>query len=158
MAYTIIKDTREKVGGWDFLPSDLCLGTEIGTLKTGDYTIKGMESIISIERKKSVSEIAMNVGKKQKPFEKEMVRLSKFKHAFILCEFSVNNILEFPKNSGIPRDKIDEVKITGKFILKCLMEYQIEYNVRVLFCDNNHNAIIVANSLFKRLYENAQKS
>jgi hypothetical protein len=37
--YTVIKDTREQ-DGWFFSPYDKCDGMEVGTLHTGDYTLK----------------------------------------------------------------------------------------------------------------------
>ena len=38
-------------------------------------------------------------------------------------------------------------------MLKCLLEYQLEYNIKILFCDNAKHAEMVAASLMKRLYE-----
>ena len=48
--YTVIKDTREQ-NGWSFSQYDKCAGMEIGTLHTGDYTLRGFEDVICIERK-----------------------------------------------------------------------------------------------------------
>ena len=42
-------------------------------------------------------------------------------------------------------------KITGKYILKALMEYQTWYGIHILFCDNAKNAQKVTESIFKRL-------
>ena len=154
--YTIIKDTREKQG-WDFPARDQCAGMEIGTLKTGDYTLKGFENVICIERKKSPTEIAGNLGTKRKPFEAEMQRMSKFKYGFIVCEFSMSELLEYPNNSSIPKSRMGQIFITGRYMLRCLLEYQLEYNVKILFCDNATHAATVAASLMKRLYETATK-
>ena len=68
--YTVIKDTREQ-DGWFFSPYDKCDGMEVGTLHTGDYTLKGFEDIVCVERKASVTEIAMNLGRKKKAFYDE---------------------------------------------------------------------------------------
>ena len=72
--YTVIKDTREQ-DGWIFAPYDRCEGMEVDTLHTGDYTLKGFEDIVCVERKASVSEIATNLGKKKKAFYNEMERM-----------------------------------------------------------------------------------
>ena len=61
--YTVIQDTREKEG-WYFSEYDKCSGMESGTLKTGDYTLRGFEELVCIERKASTSEISQNLGKK----------------------------------------------------------------------------------------------
>ena len=63
--YKVIKDTREQ-DGWFFSPYDKCSGMEVGTLNTGDYTLEGFEDVVCIERKASVSEVAMNLRKKKK--------------------------------------------------------------------------------------------
>ena len=72
--YTVIQDTREQ-DGWFFSPYDKCEGMERSTMLTGDYTLKGYEDVVCIERKASVAEIAMNLGKKKKPFQEEMQRM-----------------------------------------------------------------------------------
>ena len=84
--YTVIKDTREQ-DGWFFSSNDKCAGMEIGTLHTGDYTMKGFEDVVCIERKASVSEIAMNLGRKKKPFQEEMERMRDFQFSFLILEF-----------------------------------------------------------------------
>ena len=150
--YIVLKDSREKQG-WDFPRDNLCLGTEIATLKTGDYTLKGYEHLICIERKKEVAEIAGNVGKYKKRFEAEMQRINEFKHAFIICEFSLQDIIDYPKFSRVPKERRENIVISGKYVLKCLIEYQLKYNVKLIFCDNAENAAIFARSLMKRLYE-----
>ena len=69
--YTVIKDTREKEG-YFFKKYDKCSGMVVETMKTGDYTIKGLEDVLCIERKASVEEIANNLGKKKSAFLSEM--------------------------------------------------------------------------------------
>lgn len=155
--YIVIKDTREKQG-WDFPSNTSCAGVEIGTLKTGDYTLKGLEHLICIERKKNPAEVAGNLGFKKKPFEAEMQRMKEYPHAYIICEFSMSELLAYPKGSNIPRARQANIVITGRYMLRCLLEYQLDYNVRILFCDNAENAAVVAASLMKRLYENSKKT
>lgn len=150
--YTVIKDTREQ-DGWFFSPYDKCDGMEVGTLDTGDYTIKGFEEVVCIERKASVSEIAMNLGRKKAPFQDEMERMKDFPFAFIILEFSMDDLLKYPQGSRVPYKARSNVKVTGKYLLKCLMEFQIWYNTKILFCGNKNNAFLVCNSLFKRLNE-----
>ena len=45
------------------------------------------------------------------------------------------------------------IKITGKYMLKCLMEFQLYNNVHVLFCGNKHNAFLTVSSILKRVNE-----
>lgn len=154
--FTIIKDTREKEG-WNFMKTDYCDGMISKALKTGDYTLEGYENIICIERKKSPEEVSMNVGKERVRFNNEIKRMADFKHSFIICEFSCADLLGFPANSSMPKYKRLKIKMTGHYILRCLLEYSILNNVHVLFCDNPRTAQSVALSLFKRITENEKQ-
>ena len=150
--YTVIKDTREQ-DGWFFSSYDKCEGMEIGTLHTGDYTLKGYEDIVCVERKASVSEIAMNLGRKKKPFQEEIERMKDFHFSFLILEFDMNDVLKYPEGSRVPKNARSKVKVTGKYLLKCLMEFEILYSTKIIFCGNKQNAFLVTNSIFKRLTE-----
>lgn len=171
--YRVIKDTREK-DGWFFSKYDKCEGMDVSTLHTGDYTIKGYEDVICIERKASVSEIAMNLGKKKSAFYREMERIKDYDFKYMLLEFSASDVINYPQSLLSDSDKdiyrraksgeialpdfkrfhvVDQTKISGKYLLKCLLEISIKYEINVMFCDNKDNAFIVCNSIFKRLNE-----
>ncbi len=150
--YTVIKDTREK-NGWFFSKYDKCEGMTVSGMPTGDYTIEGFEDIVCVERKACTSEIAMNLGRKKEPFRAEMERMKDFPFSFIICEFSISDLLKYPENSKVPDRMKGKVKVTGKYLLKSIVEFQIWYNTKILFCDNKHNAFVVCNSIFKRLNE-----
>ena len=87
-SYVILRDTREK-NGWDFESHNKVLAVAKWGLKTGDYTARGLEKDLVIERKASTGEIAMNIDKKRKAFEAEIERMSSFRWKYILCEFSL---------------------------------------------------------------------
>jgi hypothetical protein len=48
---------------------------------------------------------------------------------------------------------VEQTKISGRYLLKALMEISIRYDVNVMFCDDKHNAFMICNSIFKRLNE-----
>ena len=151
--YTVLKDTREKQG-WTFPVDDVsCAGMDIVSLKTGDYTIKEYENIVCVERKKEVAEIATNFGKQKKRFEDEFDRMRSFRFSYIVCEFSLQDVIDYPNGSRIPKGRIDNIHITGKFVLKNMIEFQLKYGVQVVFCDNPANAEFFTRSLFKRVHE-----
>ena len=110
--YVILKYTREK-NGWNFESSDRCLAVANWGLKTGDYTAKGLEKELVIERKASTGELAMNLGKKRKAFEAEIVRMSKFRWKYVIMEFSIDDLMNFPENSGIPKKQRQYVRMNG---------------------------------------------
>ena len=175
--YTVIKDTREQ-DGWFFSPYDKCEGMEVGTLHTGDYTLKGFEDIVCVERKASVTELAMNLGRKKKAFYDEMERMKDFHFRFLILEFSASDVIEYPMSLLDPKDKsnyelykegkiskpkgkrfdiVNQTKLTGRYLMKSLMEIVIQHDINLMFCDNKQNAFIVCNSIFKRLSELFEK-
>jgi ERCC4-type nuclease len=82
--YTIIIDTREK-RPWNFEGvRDMC---ELGTLKTGDYSLKGYEDCIAVERK-SLADFVGSISTNRKRFTAEMERASKIKHFCVIVEGS----------------------------------------------------------------------
>jgi hypothetical protein len=169
--YTVIKDTREQ-DGWFFSPYDKCEGMEVDTLHTGDYTLKGFEEVVCVERKASVSEIAMNLGKKKKAFYNEMERMKSFHFRYLLLEFSALDVIDYPLSllseedrelyklyeSGkakLPNFKrfkiVEQTRISGKYLIKSLMEISIRHDINVMFCGDKNSAFLICNSIFKRL-------
>ena len=61
--------------------------TEIATLDTGDYTIKGFQKLISVERK-SLDDLIGCVGASRDRFERELQRLLAFPCRLIVVEAS----------------------------------------------------------------------
>lgn len=152
MGYKVIADTREQ-NGWTFPQYQDCEGSYVGTLKTGDYSIEGLENFVCIERKASVEEISINIGSDKKRFYKELERMKDFKHKYIVCEFSIDDVLQFPNNSRIPKERIKDIKISGKYILKTMLEIEMEYGIHVMYCGTKNNAFITAASILKRIWE-----
>lgn len=127
--YKVIRDTREQ-RGWDFLPSEDCEGTIVGGLSTGDYSIPGLETSFVIERKGTTGEFSQNIV--QDRFKNELDRLDSFAHPFLVLEFSMEDIMKFPENSGIPKSKWHELRIKPNFILSCLLSIQSRHKTQVV--------------------------
>ena len=51
----------------------------------------------------------------------------------------------------------DKLRITGNYIVKRLVEIQLEYNIQIVFCDDANNAERFTVSLMKRIYERYNK-
>jgi len=150
--FTVIKDTREQ-DGYYFGPFNTCAGMVEHKLDTGDYTIQGLEDKVCVERKGCVEELAVNLGQKKHTFLDEITRMEPFPHKFLVLEFSLEDLIKFPEETRIPVKNKASLKITGKYMLKCLIEFQIYNNVHVLFCGNKHNAFLAVSSIFKRINE-----
>ncbi len=75
-------DTREQ------LPLDLTpLRMEPSTLATGDYTVKGLESVVAIERK-GLDDLLACVGRERDRFDREVIRLLAYPVRVLVVEAS----------------------------------------------------------------------
>lgn len=143
--FTIIVDTREQQP-WNF--NDYAKAHK--KLDTGDYSIEGLEHILTIERKKSSSEFATNIVESR--FKDVVMRLSQFKYSFLLLEFDLEDLLIYPEGSTVPKRMWDKVKITPSFLIKNILELQLNHNIKVIFCGNAPNAEKIAEFIFKKIH------
>jgi ERCC4-type nuclease len=148
--FTIIRDTREQIP-WEF-HYEHTVAEEIGTLKTGDYAVKGLEDKLCIERKGCIEEFANNLGREFTRFSKELIRMDKYPHAFIVCEFPLKDLIEYPFHNNNKHLQTTS-KISGKYLLKVIMEIQLNHNVKIMFCGSKYYANKTALSIMKRIYE-----
>lgn len=129
----IIQDTREK-HPWDFTFYGMKQIRQ--KLDTGDYAIQGSNHFV-FERKKNVGEIAINLGKKWKQFESELVRMqAEYVCPYVICEFPETNIDIFPVNSAIPRSQWKFLRMSPAFIRRRLFDSCDKYGIQLLFCDS----------------------
>lgn len=147
--YCVLRDTSEKQGhGWIFDEDDDCSGTEKFNLFTGDYTIKGFEKELIIERKGSTAEFAQNIV--QKRFKDEMERMEDFKFPFLILEFTLEDLINFPVNSCIPKKIWGKLKIRSKFLLSALTNYYLNYKTKIILAGDNGKTI--AQKIFKQVF------
>ncbi len=142
----IVVDTREKQGIWNFEEEVI-----VRKLRTGDYTIDGLEDFLCIERKKSVSEFSINTCEAR--FKDVLERMQQYRYRFIIFEFSMNDVLRFPIGSGIPKNRWDKLKLTSQFLMKRISEIQVNYEIDVIFAGDGSNAKYIAHNIMKRVYE-----
>lgn len=102
---TLIVDTREQ------LPLDLSpYRIERLTLDTGDYSLKGCEHLVTIERK-SLDDLLGCVGQSRERFEKEITRLLSFQSRAIVIESDWETL-----KKGDWRSKIHPQAVIGSLI------------------------------------------
>lgn len=144
--FTIIVDTREQKP-WAF-DNHAKANTK---LDTGDYSIEGLENIVAIERKRNVAEFANNITESR--FIDVVDRLSKIPHAFILFEFNMDQVMNYPIGSDIPKRLWNKIRISPSFLIKNIIDLQLNHNIKVVFCGNSSNAEKFALSLMRRIYK-----
>jgi len=144
--FTIIVDTREQLP-WEFGAH----ATAKRKLDTGDYSIEGLENLLTIERKQSVSEIANNITEKRFPAFLE--RMSQIPHKFILFEFDLQDVYDFPVGSDIPKSKWDKLRVKNNYILKQISLFHIKYGIHTIFCGDSDNAEKMAVRIMRTVYD-----
>ena len=112
-------------------------------------------------RKKSVEEIANNVGKEKKRFNAEMQRIQEYPFKYIICEFSMSDVINYPRSifseymwhnkPDFCKRRNSQQKNNRQVHTESANEYQTWYGYSYSFCDNAKNAQKVTESIFKRL-------
>lgn len=136
MNIQVIRDSREKLDqGWIFKDEEKKNGklfiedTIVQCLDAADYTIKGYEDKIRIERKQNFCELFNNLINKENRlrFERELEKLRVIPHKYIIVEDILSEGmmgLSIPQYKyGAPVSKIVEM----------LLQYQIDYGVIPIF-------------------------
>lgn len=149
--YLVIRDNQEKKNYWDFKPGKRCAGTISKHLATGDYTLETFEKVLCIERKGKVAEWAQNVISKR--FVRELERMTLFPFAFVILEFDLKDIMNFPYSSDIPPKLWPRMRMTPSIILKKTIELQVAFpQVNFIFAGEYGKTVV--SSIFKRIIEN----
>jgi len=125
--------------------------TTVEKLDTGDYTVRGCEDILCIDRKRSVGEVKDNILEDR--FTAELERMRDFKYKYLLLEFSVEDVRIWPRGSGLPKHVQRKIRVSGNRILGRLLEIQLEYGVQVLFCGDRKHAEYMAVGLMKKVHD-----
>lgn len=112
------------------------LKIEWGTLKTGDYSIVGMDNpltcqhSITIERK-SLTDLFGSTGRGRVRLEKEFIRMSDFDHAEIVIEADLRTIFLNPPPISMMKPKS---------VYRTLLAFSQRYDVAVWPCVNRQFA------------------
>lgn len=134
---------------------------ERGTLKTGDYSIKGYENEIGIERK-SVADLCSTILRDRKRFEKEVIRGSKFKYFAVVVEGRTQDIIShIKKQFAINKARGKKYRFSNvggqiKSVFNTLYHWSVKYCFGVFLCDDKLQAKNVTYELL-RAYDKYKK-
>jgi len=154
--FKIIRDTREQKGkGWIFRASTNCDGMEIEKLDVGDYTVKGYEDVLMIERK-TLGDLWNTLGNVEsyKRFLREMERAKNHKMKYIIIEATLAEL-----DRGYywyVRGKKTKSKISPKNIHAKLISLQVKHNVHVVFAGRIDKARSYARLLMDKIFRYTQ--
>lgn len=116
----LIQDTREQ----NPLVFPDAVVVEVGTLQTGDYSVRGLETLFSVERK-SIDDLVGSVTRERERFERELHRLRGFQFKRLLIIGSEADLLAGRFYGGA----------NPKAIFASLGAFEIRYSVPVVWAD-----------------------
>lgn len=151
--FTIIKDTREKPGhGFKWRKCSWTYGTVYDTVSTGDYTIKEVPGLITVERKASIYELISNMLLKEprRRLFAEFKRMSEeYRHKFVVIEADFNELFEYSSWKFV---KSAQTKRHGpNIILGSIVSAQLKYGIQFVWA-GKHGREMTAKVL-RKAYE-----
>lgn len=96
------------------------LRVEPGTLQTGDYSIRGLEHLVAIERK-SLDDLLGCVGRDRDRFLRELARLRGFRYRMLVVETDVSTL-----EAGDWRSKLQPSHVLGS-----LAAWSAQYSIPI---------------------------
>lgn len=146
--FTVCVDTREQaalhflnIDPWSIIPLLHVV------LTTGDYSIRGFESRITIERK-SISDFLGSITAGRERFEREFERMSAMEFAAVVVEGELAEVLEYASES---------TKVLPKSIVGTVDAWRIRYGVHFIFCMSRRHAERQTFGLLYQFWKNEQK-
>lgn len=138
---TIVIDTRER-DPFNYKRGKSVAGVVVEKLDHGDYSIKGYEHLISIERKASVDELSGNLGKNRARFMREMERMQSARRGYIVVEDHWSSIFK----RGYSR-------MHPNALFESIMALSVKYGVSVIFAGTRKQAHKITRSLLLKAFK-----
>ena len=141
--FTIVIDTREQ-------RPYIFKGHPIvqDNLKVGDYSIRGFENQIAIERKQA-EEIYGNFGHGRERFMKECELLSTYERACIIIENDLSRLISPPEYTK----RMYKMKLKKSHIVGALAKLIGEYGIPVIFASGRREANELTYAILKQYYK-----
>lgn len=131
----VVIDTREQLRYGYHEAESKCL-------PTGDYSIRGYEDRIAIERKE-LGDFLNCVGRERKRFERELQRLADLEFGAVVIEASLTNITQ---GNGYS-------KVHPQSAVMSIIGWTLKYKIPFFLCDNRRNARKLVYHLLRKFWE-----
>lgn len=150
--FTVAVDSREQaafsfVGFMCDAPHKdrpLLIPIQTATLQTGDYSVIGMESLVSIERK-SVADFVSTISGDRERFERELVRMQQMQFSAVIVEGDWDSIAN--------RLQERSSKVSMKSIYRSVMAFEMDYiKTHWKFCKTRNMAERTCYRFLERFY------
>ncbi len=144
-------DTREQAPfGFGAITGDrgrvLAVATCVEGLKTGDYSIRGLEDAIAVERK-SKADLYGTVGRGRARFERELARLAAMEAPAIVLECDLASLLRPPTRS----------RVHPSSVLNSLIAWSVRHRIPVWPCPDRRFAEILTYRLLHHYWTEREK-
>lgn len=133
--FTIVTDTREQ-RSYEYP------GALTKTLKSGDYSILGLEDRIAIERK-TKEDAFSSLGAGRVRFEKEMERLSGYDYGAIVIESNLDDFINPPAFT----------QMNPKAAINSLISWSIKYKVFIFFASDRRHAMALVYRILEKYWK-----
>ena len=141
----ILHDYREK-RPWDDVYFGDDFEVDAVNMKTGDYTVEGMEDIVRIEKKANWEEIMLNLSKKKNRinFIKELRRMQKYPIRLLLVQDSMDRICHM---------KLHNVHTTPMMVMSFLSDIVVDYGVTLIPVGTRIKSKIFIRDIFRKIHD-----
>lgn len=149
--FTVVIDSRERAP-YQFhgLHADaddnhrmLVIPTEWRYLKTGDYSIKGYESLVAVERK-SLNDLYSTLGQHRERFENELQRLAMLEFAAVVVEASWDTIVNAPPEFSL---------LNPKCVFRTAVSWMVKYRVMWVAVEGRRAAEVTTFRLLEKWWK-----
>jgi DNA excision repair protein ERCC-4 len=149
--FTVLIDQREKApyffhglrAGSSRSYRPLVVNYKLAHLKTGDYSISGLENLICIERK-SLADLYSTLGSNRDRFEAEHERMTEFSFAAVVVEASIGTVLKSPPK---------ESRLLPKSVYGTYIAWSMRYGVPWIFAEDRRLAEKTTFKLLEKFFE-----
>lgn len=149
--FTIIIDTREELpytfhslrGDADQGKRPLDVSTVREGLRTGDYSVKGYEPLVTIERK-SLADLYSTLGQERERFEEEHERMSRMEFAAVVVEASLEEVMHHPPSRS---------QLEPKTVYRTWLAWEQAYNIPWHFCSGRRFAEVHTFRILERFWK-----
>ena len=136
--FTIIQDTREQTP-FKFSPG---IPVELSKLDTGDYSMKNLTDLVTIERK-SVQDLVGCIGKGRERFERELKRMRGYRYRAVVIEGTLQKL-----SGGNWRGKI-----LPQHVLGSIASWRIKYGIDFIYAGNADLAAQETERLLRKFHD-----
>jgi len=143
---TIIVDTREQ-RPFTFASINPAPLVEVAALSAGDYSLKGLENLIAIERK-SLADAFGTFGAGHRRFERQLERMSLLKFAAVVIEADWHSIVRRPPSRS---------RVLPKTVVASIAAWSQRFGVHFWTCPNRAFAEKWTYRLLERFWRDRQK-